>query len=276
MRVKDLDDQWLVRAHLFGIYETDEDGKVYVPAPQDPSRRLEAHVIQESIDQSIAFLETFFDASIRYRERITEYHDYDRDTYEDFFTVMTRKYPVVKVHSMQVVYGEEGSVIWDIPLEMVQKHGIGSKFGMLQVLPKWGVPHNYDPAYALLFPGIVRAHHAPSMIKIVYDAGMDGITHPYDGQLSHLDDDIVRAISLRSAIHIFNILGDIVLGAGIASFSTSVDGVSQSISTTSSAENAAYSSRIIMHRKELFGEQGVPGLLETLQKKWRRPSLGLL
>ena len=38
--------------------------------------------------------------------------------------------------------------------------------------------------------------------------------------------------------------GDLVIGAGIANISRSIDGLSQSIGTTASAENSAYSARI--------------------------------
>jgi len=275
MRLKDLTDQWLIKTHFFGIYRTNASGEVYLPNPQNASDRLEPSVIQQAINESVAMLESYLDASIRFREQIVEFHDYDRDTFEDFCQVNLRRYPVVRVHSLQIVYGEHGSTMWDVPLEMVQIHGSGSKFGMLNVLPMWGVSNQYDPSYSLLFPGVVKAHRAPSLMKVTYDAGMDGIEDS-QGNLIQIEDDLVRAIGLYAAIHPLNILGDIVLRPGVASISTSIDGISQSINTTASAENAAYSARIIMHRKQLFGEQGIPGLMEVLQKKWRRPGLALL
>ena len=47
------------------------------------------------------------------------------------------------------------------------------------------------------------------------------------------------------------IAGDLILGAGIAAQSIGVDGLSQSISSTSSATNAGYGARIIQYQKEI-------------------------
>lgn len=48
-----------------------------------------------------------------------------------------------------------------------------------------------------------------------------------------------------------NIAGDLILGAGIASQSLGVDGLSQGISSTSSATNAGYGARLITYEKEI-------------------------
>lgn len=62
---------------------------------------------------------------------------------------------------------------------------------------------------------------------------------------------LANAVGKIAAINLFNILGDIVIGAGIASQSVGFGGLSQSISTTSSAENSAYSARIKQYLAEL-------------------------
>lgn len=59
-----------------------------------------------------------------------------------------------------------------------------------------------------------------------------------------IPEDILNAIGKLATINIFHELGDIILGAGIASQSIGIDGLSQSISTTSSATNAGYGARI--------------------------------
>ena len=63
--------------------------------------------------------------------------------------------------------------------------------------------------------------------------------------------DILDAIGKKAAIQVLNIMGDINFGAGIASKSLSIDGLSQSINTTQSAENALYSARIRMYQGDL-------------------------
>lgn len=63
---------------------------------------------------------------------------------------------------------------------------------------------------------------------------------------------IMGIIGKFASIGVFNILGDIALGtAALASYSLSIDGLSQSISTTNSATNAAYGARILNYQKEV-------------------------
>ena len=64
--------------------------------------------------------------------------------------------------------------------------------------------------------------------------------------------DIIDVIGKLAAIGIFNVAGDIALGqSALASYSLSIDGLSQSISTTNSATNAAFGARIINYQKEI-------------------------
>jgi hypothetical protein len=67
----------------------------------------------------------------------------------------------------------------------------------------------------------------------------------------NVDPLILRAISLLAAMLPLNIAGDLIAGAGIASQSLSIDGLSQSIATTASATSAGYGARIIQYQKEL-------------------------
>jgi hypothetical protein len=64
--------------------------------------------------------------------------------------------------------------------------------------------------------------------------------------------DVLNIVGKLASIGIFNVLGDIVLGtAAVANYSLSIDGLSQSIGTTNSAENSAFSARIINYQKEI-------------------------
>ena len=63
--------------------------------------------------------------------------------------------------------------------------------------------------------------------------------------------DIINLVGLLASIPLLAIAGDLILGSGIASQSLSIDGLSQSISSTSSATNSGYGSRIIEYRKSI-------------------------
>lgn len=277
MHLLDLTPEWLIKQHFFGIYTKDAQGKVRLPDPSHPKNYIEDEVLQGAIDMAVERLEGIIHATIRHVEREVEFHDFDKDLWLEYARVTARHYPVVKVHSLQLVYGEGGSTIWDVPSDMLQVKGSKSLFGTIEVLPMWGVTRSYDPAMTEFFLSAISGARAPSFLKLTYDYGMDGMVDG-QGKREHLPADIVYAIGLMAAILPFNILGDLVVGAGIASISQSVDGMSMSIGTTASAENAAYSARIIQYRKELEGDtiMGQPGLIASLISKWRRIPLGLL
>lgn len=74
--------------------------------------------------------------------------------------------------------------------------------------------------------------------------------------------DIMSAIGYLASIPVFIILGDLIAGAGIASKSIGIDGLSQSISTTASATNSGYGARVIEYRKTL------KGLLPSLKARY--------
>jgi hypothetical protein len=271
MRLRDLDDQWLIQTHFFGMYETDPlTGEVYLPSPADETVRLPTSVIQGAIDAAVDRLEKTIQARIRKGEHVVEFHDYDMDLFDQNLFIELRHYPIYSVSEVKLVYGENGADIWDVPDDLIQTHGTYSKFGTIQLLPYRGTigGGGYDPA-APMFAGMFGATNLPSMLKVTYSYGMDGD----DADLDH---DIVRAIGLIAAIHPLNILGDLIIGAGISARSDSFDGISQSVTTTASAENSALSARIVQHRRELYGEQSQPGLTQALQTEWRRVPIALL
>jgi len=80
----------------------------------------------------------------------------------------------------------------------------------------------------------------------------------YVTSFDRIPEDILSAIGMLASIKIFHQLGDIILGAGIASQSIGLDGLSQSISTTSSATNAGYGARITGYLADL--KLGMPRL----------------
>lgn len=82
----------------------------------------------------------------------------------------------------------------------------------------------------------------PDLMRIDYTAGF---LHGCVPQA------IQDAIGFLAAINVLNIAGDLIAGAGIASSSVSLGGLSQSIATTSSATNAGYGARIIQYTKQL-------------------------
>lgn len=76
-------------------------------------------------------------------------------------------------------------------------------------------------------------------------------TISYLSGFEKIPQNITSVISKKASIPIFMILGDLIMGAGIASKSLSIDGLSQSVSSTAGQTSAAYGARINEMRKEI-------------------------
>ena len=102
--------------------------------------------------------------------------------------------------------------------------------------------HSEAVIFSGLIPnlGVVGAKHIPNYWTFRYVTGWDRVP-----------EDIINAVGKIASISVLNVFGDILLGAGIASQSLSIDGLSQSIGTTQSAENSAFSARIKQYLSEL-------------------------
>lgn len=103
-------------------------------------------------------------------------------------------------------------------------------------------PMNNSVVYAGISPhlGFMGMYNIPNYWTICYCSGFDEIP-----------EDLADTIGKIASMQLFAILGDILLGAGIASQSLSFDGLSQSIATTQSAENSAFSARVRQYQGEL-------------------------
>jgi len=84
--------------------------------------------------------------------------------------------------------------------------------------------------------------HLPFVWHIKYRAGFRKGEFPQS---------MKEIIGMKAAMGPLNIAGDLIAGAGIASKSIGLDGLSQSISTTASATNAGYGARILQYNKEI-------------------------
>jgi hypothetical protein len=93
-----------------------------------------------------------------------------------------------------------------------------------------------------------------SYLPVIY-GGMGNLPHlfeiEYTAGFTQLPANVLDVVGMIAAMGPLNIFGDLIAGAGIANVSLSIDGLSQSIGTTSSATNAGYGSRIIQYTKQV-------------------------
>lgn len=85
--------------------------------------------------------------------------------------------------------------------------------------------------------------------------------------INNLDPLILRACQLVASFLPLNVAGDLIAGAGIAQQHIGIDGLSQTISTTSSATNAGYGARLRAYERELKTIMG------QLRSKYRQMNI---
>jgi len=287
MRLKGLDSQWLLPTYFIGVYKVvDPKGNILDPSDYTvPERRyvminpnnekdiLPDRVIDTYIETAIAEVQALISAQIGLKEHIVEFHDYDQDAALEFFMVKTYKYPIIKVHEMKITYGENGADILVFPENYLQIKS-GTNYSYIQVLPRIGgglyLSASPQLSYYFQTAGSLSGR-IPSAIRLEYDAGLEGLPDELDMML-------VDAIGMIAAMRLFSMWGNIIIAPGVASFSTSFDGISVSIGTTASAENSPFSATILELDRKLHGRsiEGTPGTIAMLKKKYQRISVGIL
>lgn len=109
--------------------------------------------------------------------------------------------------------------------------------GIVNIVPDGNYPATPANPFPRLSMGLV-----PCAFKIDYVAGFP---------LGQLPTNLKDMIAKEASSGPLNLGGDLVGGAAIASQSMSLDGLSQSVNTTSSATNSGFGSRLIQYNNEL-------------------------
>jgi hypothetical protein len=172
-------------------------------------------------------------------------YDYSARDYMQYGFLQLRERPVQKLNGLKLVL-PNGQVIMDFTASDTVKQWI-------KLYPEQGqlhlVPYAGDPTLFAMLGGSQSGYpfvtgrinsQLPQMWYVDYEAGFP---------LHEVPNDVRNVIAKMSAIDTLGIAGDAVL-AGVASLSTSIDGLSESFSTTASATSATYGA----HQKQLQDE----------------------
>lgn len=185
------------------------------------------------------------------RQIIEEDLDFYRDDFENWGFLRTT-YLVNEVYGVsgyigtirQLEYPPEWLSIKRSNKELYSRH--------IYIVPN----HNTVQTSAIVYGGItphlgfMGNSMIPNYWKITYCTGF-----------KKLPGDLWNFTGKLAAMNLFHVMGDLILGAGIANQSISIDGLSQSIGTTSSATNAGYGSRIIGYIEDL--KNSLPRIINT-------------
>jgi len=171
--------------------------------------------------------------------------DYYRSDYWGSFPIMKTKLPVKKPLSMIGFLNGIEQIKYPPEWLNSKKDSEGHYFKKIHIIPTGSTVGNSSSVILsgiTAYYGMASYSDIPNYFTMQYVTGYDIDQMPYD---------VVDLVGKMAAIKLFHQAGDLILGAGIASLSLGLDGLSQSVSTTSSATNAGYGARIQGYLKDI-------------------------
>lgn len=237
MSIVDMTAGWLRRTTLFGLPLLAPDGSI-----------LTDDTIQQSIDAEISDLSqkssTPFQATkvftavdpnnIDEEAKDTDYHeagqkiDYRKHDNSDKLSINLPTSNLISVESVRGTYGI--ALHWDVPTEWLKVR----KNGRIDIIPTYGVSMQYPfGANGMAFSG--------HMLSITNSSGYSGywaVNYTYG--LERIPLNLAQYIQYAASLIVIENLAT-AFSPGLASKSTSLGGISQSVSFTASAEFSLYS-----------------------------------
>ncbi len=212
---------------LHGVNFLDDDGNDFEPS-----------VFQFALSAAISEFEHKLNMAITPTEFV-DYIDYDFNDYNNFGYLNLKHKPVLSVASVQLQL-IQGKTLIDFPPEWIRLY---SESGQIQITPTSGTVSGFMIGNSGFLPtvyGVTR--NFPQMIKVTYTAGFEQDKIP---------NVINNIIGLNASIPLLITAGELIIGAGIASESIGLDGLSKSVTSTASAMYNGYSARILEYRNIL-------------------------
>jgi hypothetical protein len=192
------------------------------------------------IKSAVSWLEHRLDLPLRPKRIEAEAHDFIKEDYDKYIALFLDQYPVIDVEDVRLVLpGEQVVQVFEREWFQLEK-----EMGQLHLVPGTGTAGSILlGATGAWIPYIYGANKfIPRAFRITYTAGFES------GKVPAVLKDMVGKVASYGPL---NILGDLIAGAGIANLSLSIDGLSQTIGTTSSATNSGYGARLVQYTREL-------------------------
>ena len=236
---------WVKNRFTVGIKGVDGDGAAF-----------HSDMLSASIGMAVDLWETKLDLTLR---DLTTYTDEQHDlVLEDLYSNHEKQLfhaPIRSITAVKIRHGNQPAIELTPGTEWIRVLNAGQ--ATIAVMPS---------NQALQAVGSTAwlanmTHEQSGWWLFSYTAGYDGVTYPWP-------DDILFAIGMQASLLYLDTAGDVLLGAGIASRSISMGGVSQSTNSTASAMYHGLSAKMESYRKTL------EMLEEQLVAKYRMPSVG--
>lgn len=225
--------QYLKENYLYGLDLTEDNGQ---PLPEG--------VYWEGIKAGFSWMEGQLQMDILQKTYVDEPSDFRSEEYLQWGFIKTKHFPIREVTRILGAYYSNNI---EFPTSWAR---VKAAAGIINL-----VPGDYSSAKFIIpaaggIPPILnnRMSHIPGFWKISYTTGFNKGEIPYD---------IRDVICKKAAFMPLNTLGDLTGGVGVSSKSLGIDGLSQSMVYTGSAENAGYSARLRMYMKEIDQDLGM-------------------
>lgn len=221
--------------YLYGFTPKSDDGSDF----PDESYRFYIKAAQDEIERFL---------SIKFQFQLFEDSDsYHRDDYFNNFPIIKTRYPVAEPLSLNGFYKKIEQISYPKEWLSSSTNSDGAYMKRISIVPTSGsvVGTSQD----MIYTGVTTAYGSLRGYNMLPDYWRYQYTTGYCSD--NVPMELVNAVGKLASIGVLNIIGDLLLGAGIASQSLSIDGLSQSISSTSSATNSGMGARIIQYQKEV-------------------------
>ena len=221
--------------YLYGINITANDGTSFA------DENLDFYI--EAAQREI---ENYF--NLRFQKQLieTETLAFNRKDYFQIFPILSTNFPVNKPMSLIGMLNKMEQTVYPQQWLTNQLTNYVQFMRRISVVPNGAstAKANADIILTGITAqlGIQRFDNIPDYWNIQYITGFD---------IENLPMDLINIVGMTASFGPLGIAGDLILGAGIASQSLSVDGLSQSIGSTASATNSGYGARIILYQNQI-------------------------
>lgn len=219
--------------YLFGLDLTNDFGVRATP-------EFFAWYIRAAVD----WLEIYLGIDLLTKRWINQPYDLTAQQAGLYNFLKLRRFPVQNVEQIQLVHGNTPVRTHTNPADWK----LDPEAGQLHIFPAGNValPSAFLPQNVLWGPAAMgRAKFVPHQWLVTYTSGWPAGAVPPK---------LREVVGRLAAMGPLNVFGDITLGAGLQALSQSLDGLTQSITTTNSSTNAGYGARIITYLKDLKSE----------------------
>lgn len=194
-------------------------------------------MLQHYINAAVQYAQRTFQITIEPEDITDEVHDYYGGDLINWSYLQLYKRPIMEITALGMYFGNQQ--MFTIPLSWIKGYDIS---GQVQLFPDTGSSGSLILSQNGSFLPVLLGQYsnAPGIWKASYRAGFDDIP-----------DDLVEYIMKRASIGILQVWGDLIIGAGIANQTISIDGLSQSIGTTQSPEFTGAGARIKNYQDDM-------------------------